>query len=95
MPQSRRAVVRTNGAIGMKVGGALYRLSGVDLTVLEAIDPNTALVLLSEIGPDVVACMRLRMWDGFQKLSCPFTIRAGNAENTVFLRSFRHFVNPC
>ena len=28
-------------------------MSGVDLTVLEAIDPNTALVLMSEIGPDV------------------------------------------
>jgi transposase len=31
----------------------LYQMSGVNLTVLEAIDPNTALVLLSEIGPDV------------------------------------------
>jgi hypothetical protein len=28
-------------------------MSGVNLTVLEAIDANTALVLLSEIGPDV------------------------------------------
>src|SRR4029077_7856652 len=31
----------------------LYRMAGVDLTVLEAIDPSTALVLLSEGGPDV------------------------------------------
>ena len=30
-----------------------YRMAGVDLTVLEAIDPTTALVLLSEVGPDV------------------------------------------
>ena len=35
------------------VAGALFRISGVDLTVLEGIDPNTALVLMSEIGPDV------------------------------------------
>jgi transposase len=34
------------------VAGSLFRMSGVDLTVLEGIDPNTALVL-SEIGPDV------------------------------------------
>jgi transposase len=32
---------------------ALYRMAGVNLTVLEGIDPNTALVLLSEVGPDV------------------------------------------
>ena len=31
----------------------LYRMAGVNLTVLEGIDPNTALVLLSEIGADV------------------------------------------
>jgi transposase len=28
-------------------------MAGVNLTVLEGIDPNTALVLLSEVGPDV------------------------------------------
>jgi transposase len=28
-------------------------MSGVDLTVLEGIDSSTALVILSEIGPDV------------------------------------------
>ena len=32
---------------------ALYRMSGVDLTVLEGISENTALVLLSEVGSDV------------------------------------------
>lgn len=36
-----------------EVGGALYRMSGVDLTLLEGIDDNTALVILSEVGPDV------------------------------------------
>src|SRR5262249_47698178 len=33
--------------------GALYRMAGVDLTMLEGVDPNTAVVLLSEVGPDV------------------------------------------
>jgi transposase len=32
---------------------ALYRLSGVDLTVVEGIDENTALTVLSEIGIDM------------------------------------------
>jgi transposase len=31
----------------------LFRLSGVDLTAIEGIDENTALVLLSEIGTDM------------------------------------------
>jgi hypothetical protein len=35
------------------VAEALYRMAGVDLTVLEGIDASTALVLLSEVGPDV------------------------------------------
>ena len=30
-----------------------YRIAGVDLTVLEGIDANTALVILSEVGRDV------------------------------------------
>lgn len=51
-PRQRRHTKRTNEPL-FDVGGALYRLSGVDLTVLEAIDPSTALVLLSEVGPDV------------------------------------------
>src|SRR5215467_8203597 len=44
---------RARNAPAFDVAGALFRMSGVDLTVLEAIDPNTALVLMSEIGPDV------------------------------------------
>jgi transposase len=31
----------------------LYRMAGVDLTVLEGVDENTALVILSEVGSDV------------------------------------------
>jgi hypothetical protein len=35
------------------VHGALYRMAGVDLTVLEGIDEGTALVIRSEVGADV------------------------------------------
>jgi transposase len=35
------------------VADLLYRIAGVDLTVLEGIDANTALVILSEVGRDV------------------------------------------
>jgi transposase len=40
-------------ALHFDVRQALYRMSGVDLTVLEGIDANTALVILSEIGIDM------------------------------------------
>jgi transposase len=49
--RARRERRRNDPAFDM--AGALFRMSGVDLTVLEGIDPNTALVLMSEIGPDV------------------------------------------
>src|SRR5262249_6977167 len=49
--RARRERARNDPAFD--VAGALFRMSGVDLTVLERIDPNTALVLMSEIGPDV------------------------------------------
>jgi transposase len=49
--RARRDRARNDPAFD--VAGALFRMSGVDLTVLEGIDPNTALVLMSEIGPDV------------------------------------------
>lgn len=51
-PRQRRHTRKANEPV-FDVGRALYRMSGVDLTVLEAIDPSTALVLLSEVGPDV------------------------------------------
>jgi len=50
--RQRRHVKRVNEPT-FDVSGALYRMAGVDLTVLEGVDPNTALVLLSEVGPDV------------------------------------------
>ena len=42
---------RTEPAFGVR--SALHRMSGHDLTVLEGIDDNTALVILSEIGTDM------------------------------------------
>jgi transposase len=51
-PRQRRHTKKANEPV-FDVGSALYRMAGVDLTVLEAIDPTTAMVLLSEVGPDV------------------------------------------
>jgi transposase len=52
------------------VRGALYRMAGVDLTVLEGIDASTALVILSEVGADVsrfATVKRFTSWLGL----CP------------------------
>jgi transposase len=51
--QQRRALQKRRKDPAFEVGGALYRMAGVDLTVLEGIDEVTALVILSEIGVDV------------------------------------------
>src|SRR5262249_27983377 len=37
----------------LDVERALYEMAGVDRTVLEGVEASTALVLLSEVGPDV------------------------------------------
>jgi transposase len=52
-PQRQRRHTKRANEPAFDVGTALYRMAGVDLTVLEGIDPNTALVLLSEMGLDV------------------------------------------
>jgi transposase len=51
-PRPRRLARRANGP-AFAAREALHRLSGVDLTMLEGIDEATALVILSEVGPDV------------------------------------------
>jgi transposase len=51
-PKPRRCGRKPNEpAFGVR--SALHRMSGHDLTVLEGIDDNTALVILSEIGTDM------------------------------------------
>ncbi len=52
-PRRQRRHTRKDNEPVFDVGRALYRMSGVDLTILEGIDAHTALVILSEIGPDV------------------------------------------
>jgi transposase len=51
-PKPRRCGRKSNEPI-FGVRSALHRMSGHDLTVLEGIDDNTALVILSEIGTDM------------------------------------------
>jgi transposase len=52
-PGGRGRRHRANDPAFEGVREALYRMSGADLTVLEGVDENTALVILSEVGPDV------------------------------------------
>ena len=52
-PGGRSRRRRANDPAFEGVREALYRMSGTDLTVLEGVDENTALVILSEVGPDV------------------------------------------
>lgn len=52
-PPRQRRRTRNPNEPGFDLSAALYRMAGVDLTVLEGIDPSTALVLLAEVGPDV------------------------------------------
>jgi transposase len=51
-PRQKRRVLKAND-LPAEARAALYRMAGVDLTVLEGIEETTALVILSEIGPDV------------------------------------------
>jgi transposase len=51
--QHRHPLRKRSNDPAFDVGGALYRMAGVDLTVLEGIDETTALVILGEIGRDV------------------------------------------
>ena len=50
-PRHRRKYSTNEPAFDM--AGSLYRMAGVDLTVIEGIEATTALVLLGEVGPDV------------------------------------------
>jgi transposase len=51
-PKPRRSKARAN-AVKFDARGLLFRLAGVDLTVIEGIEATTALVILSEIGTDL------------------------------------------
>jgi transposase len=53
LPPKPRQRKRAANEAAFNVRTRLYQLAGVDLTVIEGIDESTALVLLSEIGPDL------------------------------------------
>jgi transposase len=67
--RSRPQRKRTHGP-AFDVRGALYRMSGVDLTVLEGIDESTALVILSEVGADVSRFATVKQFTSWLGL-CP------------------------
>jgi len=53
LPPKVRQQRQTANTARFDVRASLYRLAGVDLTVIEGIDAATALVILSEIGTDM------------------------------------------
>jgi hypothetical protein len=53
LPPKARRGRRGGNRLAFEVRGALYRMAGVDLTVIEGIEESTALVVLSEIGTDM------------------------------------------
>jgi transposase len=53
LPAKVRRKRRGDNRPTFEVRGALYRMAGVDLTVIEGIEETTALVVLSEIGTDM------------------------------------------
>jgi hypothetical protein len=56
-------------------------MAGVDLTVLEGIDPNTALVLLGEIGLDVCRFPTVKYFAS--RLGCVRSIGARQERSVV------------
>jgi transposase len=53
VPPKARRKRRGDNRPTVELRGALYRMAGVDLTVIEGIEESTALVLLGEIGTDM------------------------------------------
>jgi hypothetical protein len=60
---------------------ALYRLSGVDLTVIEGIDERTALVVLSEIGTDMSKFPTVKHFVSWLSL-CPVKDSSGGKDRS-------------
>jgi transposase len=68
------------------VADLLYRIAGVDLTVLEGIDANTALVILSEVGRDVSRFPTAKHFSSWLGLSPQHQGSAGKIHSRRVLR---------
>lgn len=70
LPKRSRPSRKSAKGPAFDVRGALHRMAGVDLTVLEGIDEGTALVILGEVGTDMsrfATVKRFTSWLGL----CP------------------------
>ncbi len=67
----------------------LYRMAGVDLTVLEGINESTALVILGEVGPDVSRFPSAKHFTSWLGLSPLHRVSAGKIQK----RRVRHGSN--
>ena len=54
-PLAERPRCKAKNAVQFALRPLLLQMAGVDVTILEGIDETTALVLLSETGPDLLA----------------------------------------
>jgi transposase len=79
--RQRRTSKRANDPAIADVRGALYRLAGVDLTVLEGINEATALVILAEVGPDVSRFPTARHFTSWLGLSPQHQSSAGKVRS--------------
>ena len=70
LPPKPRSRGRKANDVRFDVRGSLYRMAGVDLTVIEGIDAATALVILSEIGTDLSAFPSVKQFVSWLGL-CP------------------------
>ena len=87
--RQRRCRERRPNDPAFDVGSALYRMAGVDLMLLEGIDANTALVLLSEIGPDVSRFPTVKQFTSWLGL-CP---QHQGSAGKIRSRRIRHGMN--
>jgi transposase len=74
----------TRGPNAPTFGGAreaLYRMAGVDLTMLEGINESTALVILSEVGPDVSRFPSAKHFASWLGLSPLHRVSAGKVQS--------------
>jgi hypothetical protein len=95
----------TRGPNAPTFGGAreaLYRMAGVDLTMLEGVNESTALVILAEVGPDVSRFPSPKHFASWLGLSPLHRVSAGRVRSrhvrrgaNRLARAFRLAVQSC
>jgi transposase len=77
----RASTTRRRNEPNFDARAALHRTTGVDLTRIEAIDSNTALKIVSEVGFDVSAWPTVKHWSSWLCL-CPGNNKSGGRQRS-------------